>query len=382
MTGQRIVVLGGGFGGAAAARTLRKLLGASHSVTLIDRRRRTYLCGSLPWLIVGEREADKVSRSLGALVQRGVQYIQAEVEGIRLAEGCIHTSAGVHPFDYLVVATGAEYDWAAVPGSADAYSFYNIETARRLRDALRHFRSGRVVIAVAGLPYKCPPAPFEAAFLMDEFFSARGTRRDIAIDVFTPEPAPLGVAGPEATSSIRTTLARRGIGLHSGETIAQADVSAGKARFQSGRVEGFDLLVTVPVHRSAPQVREAGLTNQSGWVPVNSSTLATQHPNVYAVGDATVIQMANGRPLPKAGVFASAGGEVAARNIAAAIRGGDGAAFAGEGYCFVEQGRGKASMVTGRFLQPGQPDVRLAPPSVRWHRKKLQFEDDWRHWKI
>lgn len=382
MTGQRIAVLGGGFGGAATARVLRKLLDTSHSVMLIDRRRRTYLCGSLPWLIVGEREADKVSRSLGALAQRGVQYVQAEVEGIRLAEGRIHTSAGIQAFDYLVVATGAEYDWAAVPGSAEAHSFYNIETARRLRDALRRFRSGRIVIAVAGLPYKCPPAPFEAAFLMDEAFSSRGTRRDIAIDVFTPEPAPLGVAGPEATNSIRTTLAQRGIGLHPGETISQADVSSRKAKFQSGRVEGFDLLVTVPVHRSAAQVREARLTNQSGWVPVNGVTLATQHPNVYAVGDATVVQMANGRPLPKAGVFASTGGEVAARNIAAAIGVGDGAAFAGEGYCFVDQGHGKASMITGRFLQAGQPDVTLAPPSVRWHRKKLQFEADWRHWRI
>jgi sulfide:quinone oxidoreductase len=382
MAGQRIVVLGGGFGGAAAARTLRKLLDASHSVTLIDRRRRTYLCGSLPWLIVGEREADKVSRSLGALVQRGVQYIQAEVEGIRLAEGEVHTNAGVHLFDYLVVATGAEYDWAAVPGSAEAYSFYNIETARRLRDALRRFRSGRIIIAVSGLPYKCPPAPFEAAFLMDEAFTNRGTRRDISIEVFTPEPVPLGVAGPEATNSIRAMLARRGIGLYPGETITQADVSAGKARFQSGRVEEFGLLVTVPVHRSAPQVREAGLANQSGWIPVSGSTLATQHPNVYAVGDATVIQMANGRPLPKAGVFASAGGEVAARNVAAAIGVGEGAAFAGEGHCFMEQGRGKASMVAGRFLQAGQPDVRFVPSSVRWHRKKIQFEDDWRHWKI
>ncbi|MBM3945703.1 MAG: NAD(P)/FAD-dependent oxidoreductase, partial [SAR202 cluster bacterium] len=370
MTGQRIVVLGGGFGGAAAARTARKLLGPGHAVTLVDRRKRTYLCGSLPWLVVGEREPLKVSRSLGALAQRGIEYVQAEAEGIDLSGRRVKTSRGVLPFDRLVVATGAEYDWGAVPGSAEAHSFYSIETARRLRDAFRRFKRGRIAIAVGGLPYKCPPAPFEMAFLLESSLVGRGIRGSAEIDVFTPEPTPLGVAGPDAPTSLRALLEKRGIGLHAGEAVEAVEGGSGEMRFKSGRKERYDLVVTVPVHRSAPQVREAGLVNESGWIPVNAETLETKHAGVYAIGDATAIPMANGRPMPKAGVFASTAGEVAARNIAAGIVGGETAGFTGEGYCFIGYSSDKAAMVKGTFLAEGKPDVAYLPPSVRWHRGK------------
>ena len=145
MTGRKIVVLGGGFGGTAAARTARAALGFEHEVTLVDRNRRTYLCGSFPLLIVGEREAMKVSRSLGSMANRGVNYLQAEIEAIALESRTVATSEGALEYDYLVVAPGAVYDWDAVPGSAGAYSFYDLETARRLRRRLNSFRKGRIL---------------------------------------------------------------------------------------------------------------------------------------------------------------------------------------------------------------------------------------------
>jgi sulfide:quinone oxidoreductase len=198
MSGRRIVVIGGGFGGAAAARTARSLLGIEHSVALVDRQRRTYLCGSFPLLIVGERETAKVSRSLGQLANRGINFVQAEVDAIDVESKTVSTTSGVLEFDYLVVALGASYDWGAVPGSQGAYSFYDIDNAQRLRRKLRSFRKGRVAIAVSSLPYKCPPAPFEAAMVMDWAFKQRGVRNNVEIHVYTPEPVPLPVAGPEA----------------------------------------------------------------------------------------------------------------------------------------------------------------------------------------
>ena len=170
MARKKIVVLGGGFGGVSAARVARTLLGREHTVTLIDRSRRTYLCGSFPLLIVGEREASKVSRSLGSLANRGIEYTQTEVEAIDVEGRTVTTSDRTLEYDYLVLAPGAAYDWDAVPGSASAYSFYSIESARRLRRKLSFFRKGRVVIAVSGTPYKCPPAPFEAALILDWAF--------------------------------------------------------------------------------------------------------------------------------------------------------------------------------------------------------------------
>ena len=382
MPGKRIVILGGGFGGAAAARTLRKLLDARHTVTLVDRQRRTYLCGSLPRLIVGQRVPDKISRSLGSLVQRGVTYAQENIEGLDLDNRRVHTSGGVLPYDYLIVATGAEYDWDAVPGSSQAHSFYNLDTARRLRDALRRLRRGRIVIAVSSLPYKCPPAPYEAAMNIDVAFTERGIRRDVDIHVFTPEPSPLRLAGPEASAGFKAYLAGRGITLHNEQSLAKVDPDGRRAAFQSGETVDYDLLITVPVHRTAGYLRDAGLVAESGWIPVDSATLKTQHQDVFAVGDTTSLLMANGNPLPKAGVFASAEGETVARNLAAEIQGGQTSAFPGEGACFIDYGSGKGSMITGSFLAAERPRVSMLSPSVRWHRQKLRFERDWRRWKI
>ncbi|MBI2172060.1 MAG: NAD(P)/FAD-dependent oxidoreductase [Chloroflexi bacterium] len=382
MPGKSIVILGGGFGGAAAARTLRRLLPAEHAVTLVDRLRHTYLCGSLPWLIVGEREPDKISRSLGALRQRGVRYLEAEVQGLDLVNRRVMTSGGGLSYDSLVIATGAEYDWDAVPGAVNAHSFYNLETARKLRAALRSFHKGCIVIAVSRLPYKCPPAPYEAAMLLDAMFTERGVRKEVDIHIFTPEPACLGLAGAQRSAQFKAYLGKRSITVHNSETLAGIDADSRVARFQSGESMAYDLMITVPVHRSAAVVRATSLTNQAGWIPVDAATLASRQPGVYAIGDATVVPMANGSPLPKAGVFASAEGDLVARNLAAEILGGQAACFAGEGYCFVDHGKGKGALIRGAFLSPGQPQVELTSPSVRWRRRKERFEADWRSWKI
>ena len=382
MPGKNIVILGGGFGGVAAARTLRPLLDAEHTVTLVDRQRRTYLSASMPWLIVGERQPHKISRSLGALIQRGVNYVQAELEGIDLPNRRVHTSGGTLPYDYLLIATGADYDWDAVPGSSQASSFYNLETARRLRDALRRLRHGRVVIAISRLPYKCPPAPYEAAMLMDLFFAERGVRKETELHIFTPEPSPLGIIGPAGSSAFAAQLAKRGINVHTGETLSQVDPDGRRATFLSGETIGCDLLITVPVHRSPAPVREAGLTDGSGWVPVDPATLSTEREGVYAVGDATFLPMANGAPLPKAGSFATEEGDVVARNLAAEIQRGQKASFSGDGFCFVDHGGSKAGLIKGGFLADERPHVTLASPSVRWHRRKVRFERDWRRWRI
>ena len=382
MPGKSIVVLGGGFGGVAAARNLRSLLNAEHTVTIVDRERRTYLCGSLPWLIVGEREPLKISRSLGALAQRGVNYVQAEIEETDLTNRRIRISGGVLTYDYLIVATGAEYDWAAVPGSSQAHSFYNLDSARRLRDALRRFREGRIVIAVSRLPYKCPPAPYEAAMLVERAFVERGLRRGIDLHVFTPEPSPLGILGPASSGAFKAYLAKRGITVHTGESLTQVDPDGRRATFLSGETISYDLLITVPVHCSPKLIREAGLTDGSGWVPVDPVSLTVSQEGVYAIGDVTFLPMANGAPLPKAGVFATAEGEVVARNVAAEIQGGCSASFSGDGGCFVDQGGGRAALISGGFLTDDSPKVTMLPPSVRWYRKKERFEADWRRWRI
>ena len=364
MNNQHIVVIGGGFGGVAAARTARSLLSLDHKVTLVDRNRRTYLCGAFPLLIVGERESTRVSRSLGTLANRGINFIQAEVRRIDLDSKAVATSTGTLEYDHPVVAPGAAYDWGAVPGARDASSFYDIESARLLRRRLSSFRKGRIIVAVSSLPYKCPPAPFEAAMILDWSLELRGVRSDVDLHVSTPEPAPLPVAGPETGARLVRDLRRRGIQLHTSVAVTEVARNGREVAFSDGRSMDADLVITIPPHRVPQVLLEAGLTSGSGWVEVSPQSLETRYSGVYAVGDTTFIPMANGRPLPKAGVLASAEGETAGHNIAAHINSSEPSIFQGAGHCFIAYGGDRAGVVRGSFLAEGKPKIRFEPPSA------------------
>jgi sulfide:quinone oxidoreductase len=311
-----------------------------------------------------------------------VRYVETEIRSIDLSGRSVATDAGVQPFDYQIVALGAEYDWDAVPSSRAAHSFYNLATARRLRDALRRFRKGRVIVAISSLPYKCPPAPFEAAMIMRWAFKRAGLSAGIEIDVYTPEPAPIPVAGAEASACVAADLKARSVQLHPNAAVKEVTADGRSASFTDGSSATADLVVTIPTHRVARVVAESGLTGGKPWVGVDAATMRTQYPGVYATGDVTSVMMANGRPLPKAGIFASSEGDVAARNVVAEILGGEPARFSGEGNCFIAYSGREAGRVTGRFLASERPEVRFEQPSRRGFRAKERFELDWRRFRL
>ncbi len=235
-----------------------------------------------------------------------------------------------------------------------------------------------MLVAVAGMPYKCPPAPFEMAMVLDWDFRRRGLRSGIEIDVFTPEPAPLVVAGPDAGAGLVAEMGGRDIRVHTGAGIAEVAASSREAAFSDGTSMDADLVVTVPTHGVPPLVDAAGLVGPSGWVYANLETLETQVPDVYAIGDVSMVPMANGRGLPKAGVFASAQGETVGHNIAAGVNNTERAVFPGVGHCFILYG----GLVSGEFLSKGKPKVSLEPPSAEGFAAKVQFEEDWRRFRI
>lgn len=382
MAGKSVVVLGGGFGGARAAIAARRLLGPEHRVTLVDRNRMTHICGSFPFLIVGEREAGKTGRSLGRLANYGVEFVQAEVRKIDTASRRLVTGAGEVGYDFLVIAAGAEYDWSAVPGSAAAHSFYGLAQASRLRRSLARIEKGRVVIAVSALPYKCPPAPFEAAMLINWSLRRSGVRRNIEMQLFTPEPAPLGIAGPEATKRITEDMAKRGIGLRAGVAVKEVSPDGRTAHFNDGSHTDASLVITIPVHRIPAVIAESGLGGGKPWLPVSPETLETPVPGVFAIGDVNTVLMANGRPLPKAGVFAAGEGETAAAVIAARVSGGaPPPPYSGEGMCFLAYSGGTSGSLAGTFLG-GPPAVRFNAATAAGMKGKERFERDWRRFRI
>lgn len=389
MAGKTIVVLGGGVGGLVASNALRKKLGREHRIVLVDKETRHVFAPSFTWVMLGWRDPPRISRELGVLKKKGIEYVNAEVLEIDPGSKIVKTSAGDFAYDYLIVALGAELNPQAVPGLLEAaHTPYSLEGSVALRDALKGFDGGKVAVVISALPFKCPAAPYETALLLEYAFRQRGIRDNVDLRVFTPETLPMPVAGPAVGTAIKQFLDERGIGFHPLHKPASVDPGKKEITFESDQKAGFDLLVAVPPHRTPEVVRKSILANEAGWIPVNRGTMKTEFENVYALGDVASISLPGRyRPdtplsLPKAGVFAHFQASAVADNISSEIKGGTaGKVFSGKGYCFLETGHGMAGYGSGNFYGEPQPAVTFGRPNRLWRFAKVLFEKWWlRHW--
>lgn len=383
MAGKTALILGGGIGGQVVANRLARSLGEGHRVVLVDREERFAFPPSLLWAMVGARRPEQFTRPLDRLARKGIEVVRAEATAIEPDAHLVRTSAGDLAYDYLVVALGATLDLDAVPGLREAaHHPYDLPSALRLFEALKAFRGGRIVVDVARLPYRCPAAPYETALLIDHFLRERRLRDATTIDVYSPEPLPMPVAGPSIGYAVAAELAARDIGLHFARTVTEVNAATREVCFEGGERAPYDLLVAIPPHKPPPVVAQSPLAGSAGWIPVDKNTLATRYDDVYAIGDVTVIPLPNGMNLPKAGVFAHAEGEVVAQNIINRIRDGRGEArFDGHGSCFLEVGGGEAGYASGDFYAAPAPSVKMRRPGRIWHLGKVAFEKRWlRRW--
>lgn len=374
---RNVVVLGGGIGGTVAARVLRKRLPKDVRVVLIDREDAYAFAPSLLWLMSGDRKLPAISRGRERLERKGIEFLRGEAEGLDADLRTVRVGGQDIPYEHLVVALGAQPAPEMLPGLAEgATNIYTPDGAVQAGRALAELDGGRVVVVIAKLPYKCPAAPNEAAFLAEAMLRHRGVKADVAL--YTPEPFPMPTAGEEAGRALAGMLAERGIELHTGQTLQEVEASAKELVFQSGERASYDLLLAVPPHRTASIVMGSGLSNDAGFIPVDPATLATQADGIHAIGDVTQIPIAGGKFLPKAGVFAKAQASVVASRIADELAGQEPkATFDGHGSCFVDMGDGVAAFATGDFYAEGAPEVSLRRPSRRWHLAKVAFEKYW-----
>ena len=385
MASKTVVILGGGIGGIVAANDLRRKLSAEHRVVLVERNAEHAFAPSFLWLMTGDRRPEDIRRPLANLLQQGVEFVHGSVEGLDLARQQVATTAGNIGYDYLIVALGAELAPEAVPGLKEgAETFYTFEGASRLRAVLARFSGGRVAIVVASMPYKCPGAPHEGAMLIANYLRKRGLSAKSELHLFTPEPQPMPVAGPQLGDAVKQMLQSKGIRFHPLHALTTVDADARTLRFQQGEAFAYDLLVAIPPHRPPAVLRDAGIANPAGWVPVNARTLATQSEGVYAIGDATAVSIpGRWKPdvpmmLPKAGVFAHAQAEVVAARIAAEISGSQARSeFCGDGYCMLEAGEDLAGIAYGNFFAEPAPQVNLRQIGKAWHIGKVLFEKWW-----
>ncbi|MQA64218.1 MAG: NAD(P)/FAD-dependent oxidoreductase [Actinophytocola sp.] len=371
-----VLVLGGGFGGLAAAHELRRLLPPDDEVTVIASTDQFFVGFAKLWDIAGMRPLSEGSRPLDGLGRHGIQYLQAEITAIDPATRTVETSVGTLTGDGLVIALGAGYNpvHTGLLGP-DAYNLYDAKALPDIRTALVGLNEGRLLVSILGAPYLCPPAPFEAALLLDEWLRANGRRDNVEVAVTTPQPITLPVAGPDASHYLAERLEERGITVLTEHAIESVDIATRTVRFGGGRSLDYQVLLGVPAAAPRPTVATSALAGPTGWIQPDRGTFATEVERVYAVGDCTMVPTATAQ-LPKAGVFAEAEGKVAAANLAAELHGGDGATFDGHGFCFLELPGNQVATVTGNFYAEPRPDVVLTPPDNIGFENKRRWEQE------
>jgi sulfide:quinone oxidoreductase len=364
----RVLILGAGFGGLELASRLGSELADDVEVVLIDRMDSFIFGFSKLDVMFGRRTMDEVRLPYRAIAKRSVEFRQETILSIDPVHKRVVTDAGTHDADVLVVALGADLDPGATPGLVEAgHEFYSPGGAAALRDVLAGFGGGRVVIGVLGGFFKCPPAPYEAAFMLDDDLRRRGVRDASSITIVTPMPKPIPISD-DVSDAITGLLDERGIRARHATWTDGLDPAAGIARLRGGGEVPFDLFLGVPVHVAPSVVVDSGLTEDDGWIAVDKTTLATKWPDVYAVGDVA------SAPVPRAGVVAEGEASTVADVLIHRLRGGPAPApFAGELTCYVEMGGDTVGRVHVNFLSGPAPVARFVPPSLHAAGEKREF---------
>ena len=364
---KHVVILGAGFAGLELATRLSESLAGEVRTTLIDQNDSFTFGFSKLDVLFGRKTKEDVRLRYGDFSKDGVEFRRERVTEIDPETRRVTTDDGSYDADILVVALGADYDYAATPGFAEGgVEYYSVAGAERMRTALADFDSGTVLIGILGHPFKCPPAPFEAALLLHDHFLERGIRDAVEIRTAGPMAAPVPIT-KELSRTILDLLNERGIEYVPNQHIEEIEPGNNAARLADGGSIPYDLFVGIPVHRAPDVVAQCDLA-VDGWVPVERHNLATRFPNVYAVGDITAL------PMAKAGVFAEAAARVVADDIAAQLRGDPPQRpYEGDGTCYIELGGGKVGMVKANFFGGPTPTARLVGPSPELAADKAAF---------
>ena len=377
---KRILILGGGVGGTLTANLLikklrRQVKTGEVTITVVDETgQHTYQPGFM-YIAVGGERADRLQRPERGLLDPRVSLVVGKVDKVDEEWRTVHLTDGqVVAYDYLVLATGSRI----VPESiahfdTEAHHFYTAEAALELRHALDAFTGGRIVIGIAGMPYKCPPAPLEVAFLIEAELRQRGLREASELHFCSPIGRAFTI---ESVSEMATPiLERKGIELHTFFNVEAIDAERHVVQSLEGEELPYEMLILVPPHKGQQFLMDSGMAPApGGWLPTDRATLQVGgRPDVFALGDATDL------PLSKAGSTAHFEAPVVTERIVAAIEGrevdrkhGD---YLGKVMCFFEIGDGKGTLLQFDYEHPPRPPK----PNQLWHLGKIVFNKTYWH---
>jgi len=370
-----VVILGGGFGGLSSANELRNSLSSSQvKITVIDKKDWFMVGFAKLWIINGTRTFENSIGSLNELSKKEISFIKDEILKIDLQKKNVKTQSHNIQYDYLIISMGAVLAPERIPGLVEnGLSLYDHNNLSEIRDRLESMESGKIAISIMGMPYKCPPAPFEASLLIDSMLRKRGIRDYVQIDFYSPAPITLPAAGPEVSKQILELVNSEKIVFHNSCKIKS--VESKKLVFENSEAD-FDLLLAIPPHIAPKVIYDSGLAQEPGFIPIDRDC-KTSFENVFAIGDVTSLTVAETMAVPKAGVFAEGEGITVTKNIISKIQSKEESAlFDGKGGCFIESGRDTASVIEVDMFSNSKPSTNLTKSTADNLAKKVEFEKE------
>ncbi|MBK9256372.1 MAG: FAD-dependent oxidoreductase [Saprospiraceae bacterium] len=388
---KRLLILGAGTGGTIMAQHLRKELDKGKwNITVVDERTDHYYQPGFLFLPFDQYKPEDIVKPITDFIPKGVDFVNSRIENILPEEHKVILADGnALEYDILIVATGSEISPEEIEGmkgkewGESVFTFYTFEGAKALRDKLRNWKGGRLVVHITEMPIKCPVAPLEFVFLADSFFKEKNMREKVDITYVTPLSG--AFTKPKATAALEYLLKEKNIRIEPDFAIESVDNEAKTIIDYGGKIIPFDLLVTVPTNKGSDVIEKSGMGDELNFIPTDKGTLQSKkYPDVFVIGDATNV------PTSKAGSVVHFEAEILAENILSYIKGQKMTEeFDGHANCFIETGGGKALLidfnydhepVTGTFPIAGLGPLRLLKESRFNHLGKLAFK--WVYWNM
>lgn len=370
-----VIILGGGFGGLSAANEIRNSLSSSQvKITVIDKKNWFMVGFAKLWIMNGTRTFENSTGSLSSLSKKEINFLNEEILKIDLENKQVKTTSNILTYDYLIIAMGAILAPQKIPGLLEnGMNLYDYRESEKIHEKIMQLSSGIIAISIMGMPYKCPPAPFEASLLIDAMLRKAGKRNSIQIHFYSPAPITLPAAGPEISKKILELINSEKIIFH--PSCKVKSVENKKIIFQEGSAD-FDLLLAIPPHIAPEVIYESGLAKQDNFIPINRDC-KTKYENVYAIGDVTSLKVTDTMAVPKAGVFAEGEGLIVAKNIISKIQSKEkDVLFDGKGGCFIESGHDTASLIQVDMFSESGPSTKLTDSTKEHLNEKVQFEKE------
>ena len=378
--GKKIVILGAGFGGLCISNILRKNLDDTHDIIVIDKKDYFMMGLTNLWILDGRRKLENSKIPLTNLKSKGITFIQDEITKIDTKSKLVKTLHNDNqPYDFLVIALGTDMSTNMIPGfnTYSTFNLYDGECIPSLRKNILSLEKGKIAIVIMGFPYKCPPAPYESAFIINQILRNSDKRKQIDIEIYFPSYLPLPVAGEQLNSKLTFMLKKQNLNLFPNYSLKE--VHSNNLEFYNCQKKEYDILVGIPFHLPPLVIKKSGLLEpKENWISVNRFTLETRFKDVFAIGDVTEIKINDIIAVPKAGIFAEGQARAVASQIIHTIRNGSQeypiVDFDGKGFCFMETGNGKAGFIDTNFYNSEGATTILKNPSTIYYKKKINFE--------